>query len=557
MNSIHFEASSTYAHPINCAYQVSMGMTKIVPVQKQGLTNLVSTKSGVGDAVISFPNGYEIDGDLILTATWGDGFAVNRLEDNGTITEIFSTTTPMSPTTTSTYPHQIAIVKSAKKLILFGYSTYAYAIWDYSPCATGGVPIQLETGVNAFTTGVDINRVGQAYSSGMVSAGEWIYFGDYDATHYKLYPRRNLVTDVEELLDGTAIVDRSGYRYCLMYDEVNDRVFYFSYYNANFVVIQDASTATPIIRWCDVADTGQGDDAYDQGLFVPDPYSEPDIVYIGGSNRVLHLDITTCMAGTSTLPVVLGSYMLTTSFTDGQYFSNYFRLGCKYQTTDTNEPHNKLLTNPSNYLPVHSDRGYASMGGWIDMEHDKIVALTTTSSFVEDATTNTRGRNYRSDYGSPAVGMKSDNGTKYWVRFGYGQDGHSMKVWPYAIDIGIEGSWEIEFGSYVISSGVDTISIFGSDLFIPSGCTVTYFVSNDNGVIWYPYDYDARESLYIPTAGTEARFKIVATGFDYKSPYFSSYAPLGMVYGKRYSTENLPLDDIYTKVTSFKIGGAI
>ena len=42
-----------------------------------------------GDRVIGFGNGYEIDGDLLFTVGWGDGFAVRRLNDDGTMTLLF------------------------------------------------------------------------------------------------------------------------------------------------------------------------------------------------------------------------------------------------------------------------------------------------------------------------------------------------------------------------------------------------------------------------------------------------------------------------------------
>ena len=63
------------------------GQAAIVPVTKRGMSNTtVSSGSGDydgGDRVIGFGNGYEIDGDLLLTVGWGDGFAIRRLNDDG------------------------------------------------------------------------------------------------------------------------------------------------------------------------------------------------------------------------------------------------------------------------------------------------------------------------------------------------------------------------------------------------------------------------------------------------------------------------------------------
>ena len=42
---------------------------------------------------------------------------------------------------------------------------------------------------------------------------------------------------------------------------------YGKFYNANFVLVLDASTANPRTVWCDMADAGQGDDGYEHGFF--------------------------------------------------------------------------------------------------------------------------------------------------------------------------------------------------------------------------------------------------------------------------------------------------
>ena len=61
----------------------------IVPATKRGMSNTtVSSGSGDydgGDRVIGYNNGYEIDGDLLFTVGWGDGFAVRRLNNDGSM----------------------------------------------------------------------------------------------------------------------------------------------------------------------------------------------------------------------------------------------------------------------------------------------------------------------------------------------------------------------------------------------------------------------------------------------------------------------------------------
>ena len=76
-----------------CMITHCRGQFGILPVHKGGMSNYKS-RSGSGDydggdRVIGFTNGYEIDGDLLFTVGWGDGFAVRRLNNDGTLTRIY------------------------------------------------------------------------------------------------------------------------------------------------------------------------------------------------------------------------------------------------------------------------------------------------------------------------------------------------------------------------------------------------------------------------------------------------------------------------------------
>ena len=76
-----------------CMITHCRGQFGILPVHKGGMSNYKS-KSGSGDydggdRVIGFTSGYEIDGDLLFTVGWGDGFAVRRLNNDGTLTRIY------------------------------------------------------------------------------------------------------------------------------------------------------------------------------------------------------------------------------------------------------------------------------------------------------------------------------------------------------------------------------------------------------------------------------------------------------------------------------------
>jgi len=267
------------------------GQYGILPVTKGGMSNY-STRSSSGDydggdRVIGFVNGYEIDGDLLFTVGWGDGFAVRRLNNNGTMTRLYYESQFLYRDTTSTYNHlqSVAIDTVNKKGVVMTYNVDGYTTFDYSGLLNGGTTFvkdarpthsNPDTFIGSQDTGGGyIRRVGNSYTGGLAAAGQWIYAGEHNARHYKKVMRRNLETGTEERLiatasadmkSGTAAMDRSGYRHTLHYDEVNDRMYYMSHYNGNFNLILDASTSTPELVWCDVADAGEGDDSYEELL---------------------------------------------------------------------------------------------------------------------------------------------------------------------------------------------------------------------------------------------------------------------------------------------------
>ena len=78
---------------IGCAANDYAGQIAIVPVTKRGMSNVTTSSSGGeydgGDRVIGYCTGYEIDGDLMFTVGWGDGMAVRRLNNDGTMTKLF------------------------------------------------------------------------------------------------------------------------------------------------------------------------------------------------------------------------------------------------------------------------------------------------------------------------------------------------------------------------------------------------------------------------------------------------------------------------------------
>lgn len=547
----------------------------IVPVWKRGMSNRTSFGGGSGDydggdRVIGFPNGYEVDGDLLFTVGWGDGFAVRRLNDDGSMTRLFVDSNFLWRDTGSTYNHLTTVVldKVNKKGVVMTYNVYGYTTFDYSGLMNGGTtfvkdPRPSHSNPHYFIGSQDtgngyVRRVGEAYFSGAAAAGEWIYAHAHDSSHYYKVMRRNLRTGEEQRLDtrtdikldGSATTDRAGYRGWVFYDDVNDRIYYCTYYNANFTLVLNASTASPKAIWCDMGDAGMGDDGYETGLFIPNPETEPNLIYIGANSRIAYIDITPCFTGTK--PTVLKQFY-TEDASRGAAFGVIFRAGTKYQSR-TNDAMDKHPID-NYFCPTSADRGRNMLDGWIDFDNSMIVGLERHDTVLEDTSTNGRGRSYRADYSSPLFRMRSTNGTPYWIHVGYGYDGHQFFSWSDDIGNGLVGNWEIEYGTFTLpnSQNIDFVNINMHNHYVPSGCALSYYVSNNNGSTWEPYTVTGETHHVFNSSGTQLKIKYVASGQETKAPYKMSQQKDVITYGSLY--ESVKDATIPYKVTRRKIRG--
>lgn len=524
------------------------GQRCIFPVFSRGISNtIVNSGSGDydgGDRVIGF-HAYDVHDDLLITAGWGDGAAIRRLNNDGTMTKIWHDNYALYRDTTSTYNHinSLAIHKSSSQIALTTHNVNGYSMIDYSNVTAGGTTV-----VNTrpptrfiFSNGVNIDRSGNYYSNGTVTAGDWLYILDYGASHYKKFPRRHWTTGAEELIDatndklsGTATVDRNGYRGQLEYDEVNDRVYYNYYYNANFAVIINASTANPEVVWCDLGDSGVGDDGYEMGLYVEDPVNNPNDIWIGGSSRIIHCDITPCFTGGA--PTILDQVYVEISSKPNIY-SNLFRFGTKWQSTTSSEHRDKL----AGHIPVHADRDRAMVGGWIDTDNNNVVAPYRHDYMTEDTSTGGRGRSLRLSYSQPLIRMRSANGTPYLIQLGYGWDGHGIRIWPESVGAGLIGNWSIEYGVYNFAGdNIDFVNLSTDGHYLPGGTGLSIYVSNNNGSSWESYSGGQTGLHMFTSTGTQLRVKYVATGNSAKAPYKLSSTYDKVTYGILYESVKNP-----------------
>ena len=559
-----------------CAANDYAGQVAIVPVPKRGMSNVTTNGSGGeydgGDRVIGWNNGYEIDGDLMFTVGWGDGFAVRRLNNDGTMTRLFYDNYFLWRDTTSTYNHlnSVGIDRTNKKGVVMTYNVEGYTTFDYSGLVDGGTtfvkdPRPTHSLPDVFIGSQDIaggyvNRVGGGHYSGLCAAGEWIYAADHDSHHYKKVMRRNLHTGAEERLatndtnvmfPGSAAEDRNGYRGKCFYDEVNDRVLNSRFYNANFVLIVSASTANPKTVWCDMNDAGQGDDGYEHGWFIPDPQGAPNVFWTGCNSRFTLMDVTPCFSG-NTATILDTRYV--ESQTPGNNFAVEFRAGTKYQSATGGQPTDKMPGYPD-FMPTASDRGKGMNPGWVDQENNRIVTLLRYNNVTEDTTSLGRGRSYRSDYGNNIVRMYSANGTPWWVQTGYGSDGHKFIIWSDTYRNELIENWTIEYGNYTLpnSANIDFVFWERVDYFTPSECTLSFYVSNNNGETWESYNGTETQEHNFSSTGTTLLCKATANGDVSKNAYKMSDTKDLILFGTKYASEMNP--SIKTKMTKFKLKG--
>ena len=559
---------------ITNAGMYEMDSTVLGPVTKGGTGNcVVSSGSGVydgGDRVIGFHNGYDIDGDIIITVGWGDGIAVRRLNNDGSMTKLYHDNQGLWRDTSSTYNHMqsVAMAKGCNKAVVMSYNVYGYSIIDYSgavdgtsnggqvirearPSHTNPTDFIDPSGTNSRAENYYVRRVGYWYAGGLCAAGEWIYASEHDAgRHYRHFPRRNLATGAQEFLEGgyeeggndkysgSADNDRNGYRAFLSYDEVNDRMYYWDYEgNGAFTVILDASTSTPETLWCDLEDTVAGSGSTfsqngycrESGLFVPDPANAPNVVIMAGYDYIQKVDYTNCFSGSA--PNVTDRFYLR-NFAEGVDYNGITRFGTKYQKT-SGTPMDKLPDYAGDYIPVVGDRGYGKVdGGFFDLSTFKMYSRRQLTNYVEDQSSvyggSARGRSFQSDYGVNSVLMSSANGTKYWIRMGYGADGHAFRVWSEAtkpMELAGDGDWEVVFGTFTLpnSAAIDMVFVGGLHNFvIPSSCSLNVSVSNNNGSSFESYDKDSNEAHVFSSTGTQLRVKLTGNGHPNKSPFSCS-----------------------------------
>ena len=113
--------------------------------------------------------------------------------------------------------------------------------------------------------------------------------------------------------------------------------------------------------------------------------------------------------------------------------------------------------------------------------------------------------------------------------------------------------WSITYGDYTLDNNQDINVVYWEtiDWFVPTGCTLSYFVSNDGGSTWEGYNAGTNHIFLNP--GTSLTVKAVATGHPNKAPYKMAGDRDVIVYGSMYQSAMDP--QIKMKMTRFKLKG--
>lgn len=111
----------------------------------------------------------------------------------------------------------------------------------------------------------------------------------------------------------------------------------------------------------------------------------------------------------------------------------------------------------------------------------------------------------------------------------------------------------IEYGTFTATENIDFVSLNTREHFVPSGCSLTKYVSNNNGSTWETYNEGSDDIHTFSSTGTQLRVKYVATGNAAKAPYKMSSGYDGVLYGSLHTSVKNP--SIPMKVSRARLRG--
>jgi hypothetical protein len=491
------------------------------------VNNAILSPTGSGDA--SMDDSIRVDGDLVLSVGWGDGFSVRRLGDNGVLSEIYSDTQPISGQSNYT-TIGIDRVRKVAYVATHGLDN-GYRVYDYSGAANGGTTVVKGAQLTTTTNNLPALRVGGDYFNGFLVVGDYLYMGDFSST--STMKRWHIPT---ETADNLAVINRvsNGFRGTFFYDEPNNRVYCNWQIDGGFWLITNPqnSSTDPLnpakcyhIHWDHV---GYNNDNYTYGI-CPEVNNPNHLWLLGGNSNFAKVDISDILNGSGTKPVLLKGDIRTNM--SGQN---------REKSTGMVGNHS-MRRNP--FLPglmiISPDRGHATEYMWFDEEkmfpvgvqrqdYNGYYADGSQANTVRDHTT------LNFDYSGFPVIATSANGTKYWVLSGFGGNhGYRYRSWPFAsfpYGLALHTTGEIILGPFILDTNAEISQIWFHNLAEqcnqPPGTTLTIQISNDNQATWVNYNYNTNYSHVFTSKGNRGFIKFLFIGLPEKAPYIMGVNPI-------------------------------
>ena len=138
---------------------------------------------------------------------------------------------------------------------------------------------------------------------------------------------------------------------------------------------------------------------------------------------------------------------------------------------------------------------------------------------------------------------------------GYGYDGHSFKIWSDTYKNELIENWDITYGIYSLDNSANIDFVYWNQVgyFVPSGCSLGFFVSNNNGESWEGYTGTSTAEHNFSSTGSQLLCKVTGTGSVSKNAYKMSDTKDSIMLGTKYAAEMDPA--IKNKMTKFKLKG--
>lgn len=502
--------------------------------------SLVTTDDWYGDRCIgSFGSVEILDQQWIMSVSWGDGFAIRRINDDGTITRVYGVGDGNG------YNHHtgLAYHPGTRQIFVCQYNTSRMGVIDIGAWIDAGKPddgsgITRTTNIyqKDATWNFPTDRCGTSYENGMKMVGDWLYFATYARDTVNGVYRWNVLTRQYELLSIEGNSYNSQYwEGSFVYDDRIDRLYYQVRWSGGLNIIENASTATPTARFVSYSGYGANHVTM-KGVYYPDP-SNTNIIVVSGDRRFFKLDISDIVNGVSNTPIFLQEKYV---YNNPWYARQYYPFGSEdpYQE-DEYRGGNKYGTA---WIPMYPDRGWLRKSGWFDQDNFEPVGRQGEDNYSHHRDT------VFADYMGGTFKVTSANGTDYYIYAGYGWDGHRIRVYnkPFLL----KPQYSITFGTFTSSDPIAAVDLdsIGWTWKIPPNTTLAVEVSNDNGSTYEAYSGGIHE---FSSTGTQFRVRYTANGLEYKMPYaytIGSY-PTAIIYAKGY--ENLP----NLKALTYRIAG--